>query len=44
MIKRAKVFIDVGAASDGYYSLIAAKLNRNTYVIAVEPSPRNTCI
>lgn len=36
-ISRAKVFLDVGAAADGYYSLLACKLNPNIKVLAIEP-------
>lgn len=37
IIRNAKCMIDVGAASDGYYSLKACRLNPSIYVIAVEP-------
>ncbi|AEA11526.1 hypothetical protein TUZN_0020 [Thermoproteus uzoniensis 768-20] len=38
-VKSAKVFIDVGSASDGYYALLSTKFNRKILVVAVEPSP-----
>jgi 23S rRNA U2552 (ribose-2'-O)-methylase RlmE/FtsJ len=37
-IKQAKVFVDVGAASDGYYTLLATRLNKDVIVLALEPS------
>lgn len=36
-IRFARVFIDVGAAADGYYVLRACKLNSRIRVIAIEP-------
>lgn len=36
-IKYAKVFIDVGAAADGYYALRAFKKNDQVLSIAIEP-------
>ncbi len=38
-IKQAKVFVDVGAASDGYYTLLATRLNKDVIIVALEPSP-----
>jgi precorrin-6B methylase 2 len=38
-IVNAQIFIDIGAASDAYYSIRACKLNPRIRVIAVEPSP-----
>lgn len=43
MIKNARCMIDVGAASDGFYSLKACKLNPNIIVIAVEPLSTEYC-
>lgn len=37
VIREADWFLDVGAASDGYYTLKAVKLNPRIQVIAVEP-------
>jgi precorrin-6B methylase 2 len=36
-IAKAKYFIDVGAASDAYYTIRACKLNPSIKIIAVEP-------
>jgi len=36
-IAKAKYFIDVGAASDAYYTIRARKLNPSIKIIAVEP-------
>ncbi|GGE19895.1 FkbM family methyltransferase [Psychroflexus salis] len=38
ILKETKTFIDIGA-NFGYYSLLAAKLNKNIKVFAFEPSP-----
>ena len=38
-IVKSRVFIDVGAASDGYYTIRACKLNPRIKVVAVEPLP-----
>jgi len=38
-IAKAKYFIDIGAASDAYYTIRAAKLNPSIKIIAVEPLP-----
>jgi len=38
-IVNAQIFIDIGAASDAYYSIKACKLNPRIRVIAVEPLP-----
>lgn len=37
MIKDADWFLDIGAASDGYYTLKAVRLNPKIKVIAIEP-------
>jgi len=34
---KARVFIDVGAASDGYYTLRACKINPEIKIVAIEP-------
>lgn len=36
-VVRSRVFIDIGAASDGYYAIRACKLNPKIKVVAVEP-------
>lgn len=36
-ITRAEIFVDVGAAADGYYSLRAFKKNKRVRSIAIEP-------
>jgi len=36
-IAKARVFIDVGAASDGYYTLRACKINPEIKTVAIEP-------
>jgi len=36
-VTKSKVFVDVGAASDGYYTIRACKLNPTIRVVAVEP-------
>jgi len=36
-IAKARVFIDVGAASDGYYTLRACKKNPEIKIVAIEP-------
>jgi len=38
-ITKAKYFIDVGAASDAYYTIRACKLNPSIKIIAIEPLP-----
>jgi len=38
-IAKARYFIDVGAASDAYYTIRACKLNPSIKIIAVEPLP-----
>ncbi|MCX8137681.1 FkbM family methyltransferase [Pyrobaculum aerophilum] len=37
IIRRSRVFIDIGAASDGWYTLKACKSNPAIRVVAVEP-------
>jgi hypothetical protein len=38
-IAKAKYFIDIGAASDAYYTIRACKLNPPIKIIAIEPLP-----
>jgi len=38
-IAKAMVFVDIGAASDAYYTIRACKLNPKIRVIAIEPIP-----
>jgi len=38
-IVKSRCFLDIGAASDGYYTIRACKLNPRIKVIAVEPLP-----
>jgi hypothetical protein len=39
LISKAKVFVDVGGASDIYYTLLATRLNKDVIVLVLEPSP-----
>ena len=38
-IAKAMIFVDIGAASDAYYTIRACKLNPRIRVIAIEPIP-----
>jgi hypothetical protein len=38
-IVKSRVFLDIGAASDGYYTFRACKLNPRIKCVAVEPLP-----
>jgi len=38
-IVKSRCFLDIGAASDGYYTIRACKLNPRIKVVAVEPLP-----